>query len=159
MIIHASIPALEPERVARVFAELWRGEYMPFPVFPDSFIAISGAGDGAEIEVTPAALELVPGDVEVVTRPRVDNTEFARVHLAAATPLSEGEVHAIAAREGWMARTCNRGDAFHVIELWIENRLLVEVLTEPMQREYFDFMNPARFRQFIADATTPAATG
>ena len=27
MIIHASIPADDPERVARIIAELWRGTY------------------------------------------------------------------------------------------------------------------------------------
>jgi hypothetical protein len=34
MIIHASIPADDPERVARIIAELWRGTYAPFIVVP-----------------------------------------------------------------------------------------------------------------------------
>ncbi len=49
MIIHASIPADDPERVARVIAELWRGESFPF--FAGTFIAMAGDDRGSQIEV------------------------------------------------------------------------------------------------------------
>ncbi len=53
-----------------------------------------------------------------------------------ATPLEEEQVLAIARREGWTARVCSRGDQFDVIEFWIENDRMVEVLTAPMQAQY-----------------------
>jgi hypothetical protein len=53
-----------------------------------------------------------------------------------ATPLDEDRVHAIAAREGWTSRRCNRGGQFDVIELWLENDRMVEVLTAAMQAQY-----------------------
>jgi hypothetical protein len=34
MIFHASVPADDPERVARALAEVLRGEHMPFPPYP-----------------------------------------------------------------------------------------------------------------------------
>ena len=53
---------------------------------------------------------------------------------------------ALARREGWIARRCSRGGAFDVIELWLENRFLLELPTAEMQRAHLDFMTPARFR-------------
>lgn len=149
MIIHASIPADEPERVARVLAHLWGGESMPFPPYPGSFIAISGAGDGAEIEVVPRALEQVPGEVEVDTRWAAAPSPYSATHLALATALDEEALLALAAREGWIARRCNRGGVFDVVELWLENRFMVELLTPAMQAQYRAFMSPQRFRELF----------
>ena len=64
---------------------------------------------------------------------------------ATATPLAEEDVLAIAKREGWHAAKCDRGECFHVIEIWVENRFLLEVLTQEMQAEYQAFMKPAVF--------------
>jgi hypothetical protein len=47
MIIHASIPADDPERAARVIAELWRGSHAPFPIVPGVFIARADDERGA----------------------------------------------------------------------------------------------------------------
>lgn len=146
MIFHASIPADDPERVARALAEVLRGEHMPFPPYPGSFIAISGAGDGAEIEVVPRTLEQIPGETEVVPTTVAAPSPYSATHLAVATQLGEDDVYALARREGWIARRCSRGGAFDVIELWLENRFLIELLTAEMQRPYLDFMTPARFR-------------
>lgn len=117
MIVHASIPADEPERVARVLAVLLGGEHMPFPPYPGAYIAISGAGDGAEIEVVPRTLEQVPGETEVEPRTVVAPSPYSATHLAVATALAEDDVLALAGREGWIARRCNRGGVFDVIEL------------------------------------------
>lgn len=149
MIFHASIPADHPQQVANVIAELWRGEAMPFPPYPESFIAISGNGDGAEIEVAPRWLEQVPGKVEVEPSRNDSPQQYSAVHLAVATHLDEAGVMAIAQREGWLARRCNRGNAFDVIELWLENKFMIEVLTEEMRAQYLRFMSPARFRQLM----------
>lgn len=149
MIIHASIPADDPERVARLLASIWGGESMPFPPYPGSFIAISGAGDGAEIEVVPRRLEQVPGELEVATRWAEAPSPYSATHLALATALDEPALLAMAAREGWIARRCNRGGVFDVVELWLENRFMIELLTPEMQLQYQAFMNPRRFRELF----------
>lgn len=143
MMFHGSLPARNPERVAGVIAELWRGTSFPFPPFPDSFIALANDDRGTEIEVCPYTQENVIGDVEVATRTNAAANGNSACHFAIATPLSEAEVLAIAAREGWRARRCDRGGCFHVIEFWIENAFLLEVLTAEMQAEYLAFMKPA----------------
>jgi hypothetical protein len=50
-------------------------------------------------------------------------------------------VERIDEREGWRTRYFGRGapgqpPAFHVIEFWLENRLMVEVATPDMRAEY-----------------------
>lgn len=138
MIFHLSIPADDPAHVAAVIAELWRGESFAFPPFPDSFTAMAGDDRCSAVEVYPRALELHPatGDSDVEARPAARPARFGACHAAIATPLSEEEVHAIARREGWTCRTLSRGGVFHVIEFWVENAFMIEVLTAPMQAEY-----------------------
>ena len=145
MMFHASMPAKNPERVAKVIAELWRGVAFPFPPFPDSFIALAGDERGTEIEVCPHTQENVIGDSEVGTRTNQAANGSSACHFAIATPLSEAEVLALAAREGWRARVCDRGGCFHVIEFWVENGFLLEVLTREMQAEYLAFMKPQTY--------------
>ena len=46
---------------------------------------------------------------------------------------------------GWRAKTFGRGmqgqkPFFHVIEFWLENRLMIEVSTPAMTQEYLDFL-------------------
>jgi hypothetical protein len=142
MLFHASIPARDPARVAAVLAELWQGWSAPFPPFPGSHIAMAGDDRGTEIEVCPHTQENVIGEREVAVKHNAAASGRSACHLAIATPLDEPAVFALAAREGWHAVRCDRGGCFHVIELWLENAFLVEVLTEEMQREYRAFMTP-----------------
>ena len=64
-------------------------------------------------------------------------------------PLEPEHVEAIGAREGWRAKTFGRGmkghkPFFHVIEFWLENRLMIEVVSPAMAREYEDFLKNTR---------------
>jgi hypothetical protein len=50
---------------------------------------------------------------------------------------------------GWRAKTFGRGmqghkPFFHVIEFWLENRLMIEVVSPAMLREYEDFLKGAQ---------------
>jgi hypothetical protein len=146
MLFHASIPAADTKRVSGVLAELWKGWSAPFPPFPGSHIAMAGDERGTEIEVCPLTQENLIGSVEVETGRNDHANGRSACHLAIASPLEEQHILAIAAREGWTARRCDRGGCFHVIEFWLENRFLVEVLTEEMQREYLGFMTPERWQ-------------
>jgi hypothetical protein len=39
-----------------------------------------------------------------------------------------------------------------VIEFWLENTVLIEVLTQDMQREYLDGMTPDKWRAYLTTA-------
>ena len=155
MLFHASFPSHDPARAAEAVARLWGGRAFPFPVFEGSYIAMEGDKFGTAIEFLPAGAVMVPGEDEVeVTPQRRAGTE---THLAISTRLAEKEVHALAKEYGWQARTCWRGeDLFRVIELWIDNAYLVEVLTPEMQKEYLAFMKPERYAAFLESMSVPA---
>ncbi len=65
-------------------------------------------------------------------------------HLLLSVPLEPEEIERIGAREGWRTKTFGRGmqgskPFFHVIEFWLENRLMIEVVSPEMAREYEEF--------------------
>lgn len=139
MIHHLSIAAKDPQHVAGVIAELWRGKAMPFPpVSEGSWVAVAFDERNTLIEVYPFGCELKPadGDADAVGVINPQASRFTATHAAVASPLEQAEVFAIAAREGWQAKYRKRGGQFGVIELWIENNTMIEVLTPEMQREY-----------------------
>jgi hypothetical protein len=159
MIFHLSMPARRPERVAQVVAELWHGTALPFPPVEGSWMAMAGDDRSSAIEFYPDGVALFPaeGDRDAEgRRVQEDPAGHHAAHAAIATPLDEGEVHAIARREGWTAKTLNRGGLFRVIELWVEERTMLEVLTAEMQAEYLSTMTPASWGAFL-DAHRPAA--
>jgi hypothetical protein len=157
MINHVSISAKNAEKVASVIAEIWNGYAMPFPPCPGSFIVMADDGKGSAIEVTPFGCELRPGvgeafecdDLEMVLpfeaqfTPTATASEFSITHIAINTPLNEDQIKSIGEREGWRTITCNRGGGlFTLIELWLENRILIEVFTPEMTRKYIEFAQP-----------------
>lgn len=142
MLFHMSIAAEDPQHVASVIAELWRGEARRFPPIADnSWIALAGDDRGTIMEVYPmgTVLRETPGDADAHGE-AVGAERFSATHGAIATPLDEAAVLAIAGREGWPAKYRKRGGMFGVIELWIEGHQMMEVLTPEMQAEYLAAM-------------------
>lgn len=152
MIHHVSISANDPAHVAAVLAELMGGRSMPFPgAIPDSHMAVGGDAHGTMVEVYPADVTLAPGtgDAEqghaLRGQPLPATCPF---HFLLSVPLSRGDVERIGAREGWRTRMFGRGapgqkPAFHVIEFWIENRLMIEVAPQDIIGEYLEMFRPA----------------
>ena len=147
MIHHVSIPARDPRHVAEVLAELMVGKSYPFVPLPGAFMAASGDLHGTMIEVYPERAGLTPPEDDGPAK----HTENQGVqgswpfHLLLSVPLEQGEIERIGRREGWRTKMFGRGRPgqkpfFHVIEFWIENRLMVEVVTETMAREYEQFL-------------------
>ena len=70
-------------------------------------------------------------------------------HMFLSVPLEPDEIERIGAREGWRTKSFGRGmrgekPFFHVIEFWIENRLMVEVVSPAMAREYENCLKTAQ---------------
>lgn len=149
-IFHAPIPAVDPPRVARVLAAIWSGQVMPFDPVPGALVVLAGDAHGSAIEVYPATTCLVPGQDDAMfdSRDRADPGP-AGVHLALATQLGEAELHALAAQEGWRSVRCSRGGLFDVIEFWLENRFMVELLTPDMQAAYRAGSSPDAWREAL----------
>lgn len=146
MLFHMSIAAENPQRVASVIAELWGGRAIRFPPVSDNgWIAVSGDAQGTAMEVYPlnTVLRETEGDADAHGEASgVDR--YTATHAALGTSLDRESVLAIARREGWVAKYRKRGGQFGVIELWIEGRQMMEVLTPEMQGEYLACMNRPR---------------
>jgi hypothetical protein len=157
MIHHISIAARDPQRVAAVLAELFGGYSFPFPPFPGGHIALPGDPLGTAVEVIPLGDELVPGaDGEEVHSQRSEQpSSYTATHAAISVPVSEERIKEIAAREGWRAETFNRVGVFGLVEFWVENRLLIELLPPAMQGDYLDFMTPENYAALFGYDYTP----
>jgi hypothetical protein len=153
MIHHISIAANHPLQVAQVLAELLQGQAMPFPEHDGGFIALNFDEHGTLIEILPDYLELKPGidDAPGQWETSQHFNPYSAVHAAISVPVSEAEIRAIADREGWRMMRCDRGDDFFaVIELWIENRQLIELLPPELAARYLAFMQPNHLKQLFA---------
>ena len=155
MIFHFSIDADDPQRVGAVIARLWRGEALPFPpVANGSVIVMAGDHRNSAIEIYPRGVELEPadGDADALGPVAAAPAQGSATHAAISSPLTFEEVMDIAAEEGWLAKYRKRGGMFGVVELWLENRLMIEVLTPQMQAEYLAAMTPDGWRAALAAA-------
>jgi len=158
MIFHFSIDADDPPRVAAAIARLWRGEVLAFPpVAQGSLIVMAGDHRNSAIEVYPRGTELRPadGDADAEAHMASPANGHSATHAAIATPLTAHEVIALAAAEGWPAKYRKRGGLFGVIEVWLEARLMIEVLTPEMQAEYLAAMTPDGWRAALAAGPPP----
>jgi hypothetical protein len=149
MIHHVSIPARNPQHVAEVLAEVMGGKAVPFGPLEGAFMAIAGDG-GSMVEIYPdrATLDIPANDDQVVFGENAAPPQTWPFHMLLSVSRSRQEVEAIGAREGWRAKTFGRGmkghdPFFHVIEFWVENRLMIEVAPPDMAAEYENFIKGA----------------
>jgi catechol 2,3-dioxygenase-like lactoylglutathione lyase family enzyme len=143
MIHHLSIAARDPKYSAEVLAEIMGGKAVPFPPNPGSFFALQLDDHGSGVEVYPAGTELQPAGEEggsFVRKPR-EGRGFGATHFALSVATDASIVKQIAERAGWHCVTCNRGP-FHVIEVWVENDTMVEVLPPDFAAEYLAWTRP-----------------
>lgn len=164
MINHISIAVHDTEKVSKVLAELCGGFVIPFPPCPNSFMVLANDGRGSAIEVTPIDTVLVPGkglppaDMNRSTPTEEFEAQFVKTdspaqyvatHININTKLNEQQIRRIAERENWRVLTCNRGEGlFQLTEIWLENRLMLEVMTPEQTARYVEITDP----NFISQA-------
>jgi hypothetical protein len=148
MIHHISIAANQPLHVAKVLAEMCQGQTMPFPYHEGSYIVLTLDPHGTMIEVLPQGSELTIGG-NTQLNPNPSNSIYNAFHAAISVSTSEAQIYEIAERVGWQVQTCDRAGFFHVIEVWVENRQLLEFLPPDFAAEYTAFMQPESLKQFI----------
>lgn len=167
MINHISIAVNEPERVANVLAEIWDGVVYPFPPAPGSFFVMANDGKGSAVEITPAGTVIVPGeglppedDVDAATEEyeaRFVKSDlvprYVATHLNINTRKSIEEIREIARREGWRVLVANRGEGlFQLIEFWVENTFMIEVMTPEQTARYIEITTPEFMEKAFAGA-------
>jgi len=147
MIHHVSIPAGNPQHVAAVLAELMGGKSYPFGPLKGAFMAVSRDGCSAMVECYPEKSTLThdDGDGPVIFNEIKQAPGAWPFHVLLEVPIDQAEIEEIGAREGWRTKMFGRGipgqePFFHVVEFWIENRLMFEVLPKSMAMEYHRFL-------------------
>jgi len=153
MFHHISIPAKEPLRVAKALAKLTNSNYYDFPITPGAYMVILEDAYGSGIEVLPHNTTLQPGEVEADIQAIANVPQFYPIHAALSLPISREQIEAVGEQEGWLVRLCDRGP-FELIELWIENSFLLELLTKEMADTYLDFMKPEKYSAFFSAMAT-----
>ncbi|MGD9563157.1 MAG: hypothetical protein AB7F88_13215 [Pyrinomonadaceae bacterium] len=158
MINHISIAVNEPDRVANFLAKVWDGMVFPFPPAPGSFFVIANDGKGTALEVTPAGTVLMPGeglpdesDLTAATEEfeaQFVQSEFkptyVATHLNISTKKTIEEIRELAKSEGWRVLVCNRGEGlFQLVEVWLENTFMLEVMTPEQTQRYVEITDPA----------------
>lgn len=150
MIHHISIAAKNPLRVAQVIAEVSRGQVFPFFPYPGSYMALPMDEHGTIIEVLPLEIKIAPGEGDEQSKfvQAANNyREITATHAAISVPISQEEIEAIGKREGWRVLRCNRDGFFDVIEFWLENTVMLELLTPEMTAEYLAMTHPDNLRK------------
>lgn len=137
MIHHLSIPATDTRHVAEVLVELFDGVLTGFGPYGDSFIAWAADDHGTAVEVYPVGTELFPpdGPGQAQFRSNPDSSRFVATHATISVERTVAEIQAIGEREGWRAVVLSRGP-HDVVELWIENAVMLELMTPEMTAGY-----------------------
>lgn len=150
MFHHISIAVNHPSHVGNVLAEVLQGNCFPFPPHPGSYMVIVDDGYGTGIELYPADTQLTP-EPEQVGFSSGNAQTFTSVHAALSVSVSQEQITQIADREGWLARLCDR-HAFKVIEFWVENKFMLELLTPEMAKDYLQFAQTSGYQAFLNQA-------
>jgi len=156
MIHHVSIPAREPERVARVLAELLGGYAGPFiGPMPGAWVVYQEDGFGTGIEVYDERTMLVPAQGDAMGETQLgEPPEAVAFHALISVKADRATIERIGAREGWRTRHFWRGPPgrrlFELYEFWVENRVMLEIVTEDMLQSYVRIANGRAQSELLA---------
>lgn len=78
-------------------------------------------------------------------------------HVALGTRRSAQEILERAGALGWRALECERAGVFGVIEVWVDDRHLVEVLIPKEAERYRSFMHPEGCRAMFGPGAPPSS--
>jgi catechol 2,3-dioxygenase-like lactoylglutathione lyase family enzyme len=135
VIHHVSFDVDDPARAAATLARLVGGHVVPGVPFPWSCMVAVPDGNGT-------AFELYPRGRAVTAEPTthfVDEPGAAgpsSFHVAVSVKADLETIRTVAAEAGWICRV--RPGPFDVIEVWIDGRRMIELLTPEMTARYLE---------------------
>lgn len=144
MILHASVVADEPKRSAETLARLLGGMALPVGPGEGTWTAIGPEPIGSMISVLARGSEFHRSGDHVETRLGTP-VRHGAFHVLVDTPLAEDEVLKWAQERGCHAHRATHG-AFEVIEFWIDDCLLIEVVTPELGQAYRDMIHSEELR-------------
>jgi catechol 2,3-dioxygenase-like lactoylglutathione lyase family enzyme len=152
-IHHFTVPARDPERVARVLAEVLGARVIPIPHPEGTLLVYSGDPDGTAIEVWPATMRGDVGGDELEPRDLPLPEAWPHHGYVTSDVSNADQVVAAFAREGWKAHKVHNGPpnaGFALVRGWIENHTTIEIGGREMREQYERF-----FREIVARADAP----
>jgi hypothetical protein len=157
MIHQFSIPARDPEHVAKVLGELLGGYVGPFigPI-PGAWVAYADDGNGSGFEIYPERTTFVPGKDDEMSEIRFcEAPASVAFHALVSVNVDRETIERIGAREGWHTKHFWRGPSpeirlFELYEFWIENRVMLELATPDMLSNYVRIANGPAQRELLA---------
>jgi hypothetical protein len=155
MIHHVSIPARDPAHVAKVLAELLGGYAGPFiGPFPGAWVVYQEDEHGSGIEIYEERTQLRPESDANAGAHAGEVPGGVAFHALISVKADRGTIERIGAREGWLTRHLWRGPPgirlFELYEFWVENRILLELVTPDMLAPYARIANGAAQRELLA---------
>jgi hypothetical protein len=154
MIHHFSMAAKDPLHVAQVLAELLQGTVAPFSKNQDSYVVFTEDQYGTLIEICPQGLELQPGAGDesfCYAMNPAHASSYSVTHFNLSVPVSEATIQEIADREGWRAVRIKAGGFFEVMEFWVENQILLELMPPRFTTQYLAFLRSEKLKSILAD--------
>ena len=144
MILHASVVADDPRATAQTLARLLGGVALPVGPGEGTWSATAPEPIGNLISVLARGSEFhrTEGHVETRLGQAVRHSAY---HMLIETPLSEDEVFLLADERGCRALRARHG-AFDVIEFWIDDCLLIEVVTPELGQAYREIVHSEELR-------------
>ena len=92
-------------------------------------------------------------------RAYIQNTAASQstaTHAMLSVPINVEQIEQIAAREDWLVQRTSFG--FDFMMLWVENRLLIELLTPEMTAQYMAFTQRENLRNYFVFPDSPDAS-
>jgi len=148
MILHASVVADEPRKTAETIARLLGGIALPLGPGEGTWSAIGPDPIGSMISVLERGAEFHRTESHVETR-MGERVRHSAYHMLLDTALPEAEVLKLAQESGCHALRAKHG-AFDVIEFWVDDCLLIELVTPEMGRDYRELILSNELRQRLA---------
>jgi hypothetical protein len=151
MLHHISVSVNDPRHVATVMAAVFQGQVAPFPFNPGSYVTLAGDELGTMIEFYPYETEIIPNAHQGQAGFRLTPypNHYTAFHAAISVPISLEEIERIGEREGWRVLYASRDGLFEVIEFWVENRLMIELLTPAMAAKYRAVFSPENLPMLV----------
>lgn len=148
MILHSSIVADDPKATADTLARLLGGIALPIGPGEGCWTAVGPDPIGSMISVLARGSEFHRNGEGVATR-MGKPVRHSAYHMLIETDLSEADIQRLAGDSGCHAQRATHGP-FEVIEFWIDDCLLIELVTPELGQAYREVIKSDDLRARLA---------